>query len=242
MSFDTIPPQSGDRIKPGAPSALGTETRRGGNATQAPPGNAVKQVLSRKQWQVPLGTQDNSPPIYRWVSRDNERQSPVRDDRSSSVVLTSISFFQNLPSLTGLFGLNRYDNPPINRWAIVGSPYRDKNSSRRSQLGRPRLSIIRSRLSKHRNNCGIVINAGRIEHPVGQDRSPRGGLLLRVLRFQPGAESAPGSIRLPVCGEDSRRLSKSRRDGIVLCGRALKRRPASTATRNAKRGRLRCAF
>ena len=30
---------------------------------------------------VPLGTDDNSPPIYRWVRHFEINRSPVRDDR-----------------------------------------------------------------------------------------------------------------------------------------------------------------
>ncbi len=157
MSFDAIPLRSGRRIEPGAASAPRTESRCAERTTHAPSGNAVKDFLSRKQRQVPLGTKDNSPPIYRWVNRDNERESPVRDDRGSNVVSTSISFFPNLPSLAGLFGLIRYDNPPINRWAIVGSPYRDKNVAPRCPSRRPGWSLIHQSVSSGQSrHMGVI--------------------------------------------------------------------------------------
>ncbi len=125
-------PHSGGRIQPGGVSAPGTGPTY---PTSSPRGQGCEGFESRKQEQVPLGTKDSSPPIYRWDNRDDESGSPVRDDRGSRVVSMSILFFQDLPSLTGLFGLNRYDNPPINRWAIVGSPYRDKMRHSVAQRG-----------------------------------------------------------------------------------------------------------
>ena len=80
---------------------------------------------------VPSGTPDNSPPFQRWVSIPDEPTSPDRDGRRLRKPrrwprrrgATDAGFCR--PCRGCDFG--RLANPPMNRWAIFGCPWRDKD-------------------------------------------------------------------------------------------------------------------
>ena len=65
--------------------------------------------------QVPSGTTDNSPAIYRWV---NQFKIPISPGGAKESTMQCQRF---LSSLTGLVPLPP-ENPALKRWAIVGCP------------------------------------------------------------------------------------------------------------------------
>ena len=77
---------------------------------------------------VPAGTPDNSPPIHRWVHEPLAANSPGRGDRNPHPGTAPHSYHQSLSSVVpgGTRLLVGIAVPPLKRWAIVESPYRDK--------------------------------------------------------------------------------------------------------------------
>jgi len=71
--------------------------------------------MRQAQFPSPMGTNENSPPIYRWVSDPNWNKS--RQGRQKPVLISDV-FFR--PS--GACAILGRVNPVINRWAIFGRP------------------------------------------------------------------------------------------------------------------------
>ena len=86
----------------------------------------VRLYLVAQALFVPPGTSDNSPPLQRWVPRISHVHSPGRGDRHA---LDGLTFPQISPASVVPGGTGRFVGialPPLNRWAIVGCPWRDK--------------------------------------------------------------------------------------------------------------------
>ena len=133
-------------------------------------GTAARPVLPQETpLFVPAGTPDSSPPFQRWECDHDEPPSPVRDGRSlrKPEPLGSSSEDTVRDSVAPIGAANREQLvvTPLNRWAIVGCPCRDKAwTPRRSLL--TRLQIARLAWDGPIGQSVLLVSKRRLGTPL----------------------------------------------------------------------------